>query len=228
MRERVVICEDEAALAELMAVHLGEAGYDTVVVGTGAAALELVQRERPALLVLDVVLPDVSGMQVLRCLRDARPTRDLPVIVVTARVDEIDRVVGFELGADDYMSKPFSFRELVLRVKAVLRRSTRPANGDEERTLLGPLTIDRSRHEVRVDGKRIGLTALEFRLLLDMVEHRGAVIRRDELLERVWRYPGDMDTRTVDTLVKRLRSKLGEAGWWIETVRGVGYRLRAR
>ncbi|MFW6067762.1 MAG: winged helix-turn-helix domain-containing protein [Myxococcota bacterium] len=226
MQERIVVCEDEEDVGELIAHHLRQSGWSVVRVGTGAECMENVLHEPPALLLLDLILPDVSGMYVLRRLREEPKTRSLPVILVTARSEEIDRVVGFELGADDYVPKPFSPRELTLRVQALLRRAREGSEVRADRMQIGPLFIDVARHEVRMDGQPVDLTALEFRLLLDLARHCGRVQRREELLERVWRYPGSLDTRTVDTHIKRLREKLGDGGAWIETVRGVGYRLR--
>jgi two-component system phosphate regulon response regulator PhoB len=226
MTERVLVVDDEEDLLDLIVHHLGSAGYDVVTATSGAKALADIGRESPALVLLDVGLPDISGTDVLRRLRREQPTRQLPVILVTARQEEVDRVVGFELGADDYVTKPFSPRELVLRVQAVLRRARDLGATVGERLVAGPLEIDVPRHLVSVHGESIPLTALEFRLLLDLARRRGRVQNRDDLLERVWRYPGGVETRTVDTHVKRLREKLGAAGEWIETVRGVGYRLR--
>jgi two-component system, OmpR family, phosphate regulon response regulator PhoB len=227
MHERIVICEDDEDVAALMAHHLEMAGCTPVRVTTGVAALAEVRREPPALLLLDVILPDVSGTEVLRRVREQPGTRDLPVILVTARCEEIDRVIGFELGADDYVAKPFSPRELVLRAQAVLRRAEAlPTTARPDRIDVGPLSIDVARHEVRVDGQLQPVTALELRLLIHLARNRGRVQPREELLEHVWRHPGELDLRTVDTHIKRLRVKLGSAGRWIETVRGVGYRLR--
>lgn len=227
MKERIVVCEDEVDVAELITHHLTAFGFDVTQVGTGEACLREVRRERPDLVLLDVILPDLSGTHVLRSLREEPRTRDLPVILVTARSEEIDRVIGFELGADDYVTKPFSPRELSLRAQAVLRRAQETSGASPDRLVMGPLSIDVGRHAVRVGDRPVNLTALEFRLLLDLARRKGRVQRREELLERVWRYPGDLDTRTVDTHVKRLREKLGDRGArCIETVRGVGYRLR--
>jgi len=220
------VVDDEEDLLELIAHHLGAAGYNVLTASSGSKALADIGREAPSLVLLDVGLPDVSGTDVLRRLRRENQTRLLPVIMVTARQEEVDRVVGFELGADDYVTKPFSPRELVLRVQAVLRRARESGDSGGERLVAGPLEIDVPRHMVSVRGESVLLTALEFRLLLDLARRRGRVQNRDDLLERVWRYPGGVETRTVDTHVKRLREKLGEAGDWIETVRGVGYRLR--
>jgi two-component system phosphate regulon response regulator PhoB len=191
----------------------------------GNTALAEIQRGRPDLLVLDVMLPDLSGIEVCRRLRRNPQTVRLPVIMLTARTDEVDRVVGFEVGADDYVPKPFSPRELVLRVDAILRRTTAaPGVEGPQLITLGDLSIDVPAHRVEVQGEEILLTALEFRLLLDLASRAGRVQSRDALLERVWGYSPNVETRTVDTHVKRLREKLGAGAKQIETVRGVGYR----
>jgi two-component system phosphate regulon response regulator PhoB len=225
MGSHILLVEDETDLADLVALHLREAGFEVTVVHEGATALAQVQRAQPDLILLDVMLPDVSGVEVCRRLRRSSQTAHLPVIMLTAKTAELDRVVGFEVGADDYVTKPFSPRELVLRVEAILRRM---ASGSEtespERITLGPLTIDVPAHRVLVEGDEVALTALEFRLLMDLVSRAGRVQSRNDLLERVWGYVPNVETRTVDTHVKRLREKLGAGGTCIETVRGVGYR----
>lgn len=235
MSERILIVDDEPDIVELLEYNLRQAGYVVTSADDGAGALAAALREPPDLILLDLNLPDVSGTDVCRRLRRDPTTEAIPIVMITARGDEIDRVVGFELGADDYIVKPFSPRELVLRVQAVLRRvrasAPPPAEvvalpADGEIHVAGPLEIDVGRHEVRVEGEVVPLTALEFRLLLDLASRRGRVQSRDALLERVWGYAPGIETRTVDTHVKRLREKLGAARDTIETVRGVGYRLR--
>ena len=229
MRGHILVVEDEADLAELVAFNLRQSGYTVATAGTGTAALAEVARKRPDLVVLDLNLPDISGTEVCRRLRAGGSTQRLPIVMLTARSAEIDRVLGFEVGADDYVSKPFSPRELVLRVGAVLRRAAPPAEETAEAgagITIGSLTIDVPRHEVRVAAESVPLTALEFKLLLDLASRRGRVQSRDALLERVWGYAPGIETRTVDTHVKRLREKLGQAADYIETVRGVGYRMR--
>lgn len=230
MRGHILIVEDEADLAELVAFNLRQAGYTTATAGTGNDGLVEMRRQTPDLIVLDLMLPDISGTEVCRRLRSEPETQRVPVIMLTARTEEVDRVLGFEVGADDYVPKPFSPRELVLRVGAVLRRtspapSATPSNGDDG-IRIGHLQIDIPRHEVSVEGSVVPLTALEFKLLLDLASRRGRVQSRDALLERVWGYAPGIETRTVDTHVKRLREKLGAASHYIETVRGVGYRMR--
>lgn len=225
MGSRILVVEDEIDLAELVAFNLRSAGHDVTVAHDGHTALAEIQRGQPDLLVLDVMLPDLSGIEVCRRLRRNPQTVRLPVIMLTARSDEVDRVVGFEVGADDYVPKPFSPRELVLRIEAILRRTSAvPAFEGPQLITLGDLSIDVPAHRVEVQGEEILLTALEFRLLLDLASRAGRVQSRDALLERVWGYSPNVETRTVDTHVKRLREKLGAGAKQIETVRGVGYR----
>jgi two-component system, OmpR family, phosphate regulon response regulator PhoB len=225
MGSRILVVEDEPDLADLVALNLRREGHEVVVAHDGSTALAEIQRSQPDLLVLDVMLPDMSGLEVCRRLRRNAQTIRLPVIMLTARNDEVDRVVGFEVGADDYVPKPFSPRELVLRVDAILRRTIAPQEvGGPQVIALGDLVIDVPAHRVEVQGQEILLTALEFRLLLDLASRAGRVQSRDALLERVWGYSPNVETRTVDTHVKRLREKLGPGAERIETVRGVGYR----
>ncbi|MFW5925150.1 MAG: response regulator [Myxococcota bacterium] len=227
MSHRILVVEDEHDLAELVAFNLRQAGHSVVTVHEGAAALAEVRRQRPDLVVLDIMLPDLSGVEVCRRLRRDAATERLPVLMLTAKGEEVDRVVGFEVGADDYVLKPFSPRELTLRIEAILRRvEPAPPPAESEVLTFGVLRIEESAHRAVVAGDEVPLTALEFRLLLDLARRRGRVQSRDALLERVWGYTADVETRTVDTHVKRLRLKLGPAGDYIQTVRGVGYRLR--
>jgi two-component system phosphate regulon response regulator PhoB len=225
MGSRILVVEDEPDLAELVAFNLRGEGHDVTVAHDGNAALAEIRRSRPDLVVLDVMLPDLSGIEVCRRVRRDPQTVRLPIIMLTARSDEVDRVVGFEVGADDYVPKPFSPRELVLRVEAILRRTIAPAEAEGPQVIaLGDLVIDLPAHRVEVRGEEVLLTALEFRLLLDLAIRAGRVQSRDALLERVWGYSPNVETRTVDTHVKRLREKLGVGAAQIETVRGVGYR----
>jgi two-component system phosphate regulon response regulator PhoB len=227
MAEHILIVDDESDIVELLDYNLRGAGYTVVTARDGASALAAIKRQKPDLVVLDLMLPDIPGTEVCRRVRREPGTASIPVLMLTARAEEIDRVVGFEVGADDYVVKPFSPRELVLRVQALLRRS-RPkeetAVGDHLR--IGVLDIDIPRHSVSVEGEEVVLTALEFKLLLDLASRRGRVQSRDDLLERVWGYAPGIETRTVDTHVKRLREKLLAARDYIETIRGVGYRMR--
>jgi two-component system phosphate regulon response regulator PhoB len=226
MTEHILIVDDEPDIVELLDYNLRQAGYTVVNARDGASALAAIRRQRPDLIVLDLMLPDIPGTEVCRRLRKDADTEAIPILMLTARSEEIDRVVGFEVGADDYVVKPFSPREIVLRVQALLRRARPRGEGEIDRVRMGPLEIDVPRHRVTVAGEEVPLTALEFKLLLDLASRRGRVQSRDDLLERVWGYAPGIETRTVDTHVKRLREKLGEARDYIETVRGVGYRMR--
>jgi len=228
MRGHILIVEDESDLAELVSFNLRQAGYSAATAADGASALASVREKTPDLIILDLMLPDISGTEVCRRLRADDATKAIPVVMLTARGEEVDRVLGFEVGADDYVVKPFSPRELVLRIGAVLRRTAPPPAGGELAAgiQIGSMTIDVPRHEVRVEQDHVPLTALEFKLLLDLASRKGRVQTREALLERVWGYAPGIETRTVDTHVKRLREKLGAASHYIETVRGVGYRMR--
>ena len=224
---RVLVVEDERDIAALVAYHLTKEGYRVRTAGSGAEALEAVGHERPDLVVLDLMLPGFSGLEVLAELRRRPEAADLPVIVLTARREEPDRIRGLELGADDYVTKPFSPQELVLRVAAILRRVRAEQQQVGDELAIGPIHVDKSAHKVRVDGTEIELTPTEFRLLLLLAERRGRVQARGHLLETVWDAAPDIQTRTVDMHIQRLRTKLGNAGELIETVRGFGYRMRA-
>ena len=226
MGYRVLVVEDEADLAELVAMHLRDAGHQVVVASTGSDALAQIQRDRPDLVLLDVMLPDLLGTEVCRRLRRDPGTLQLPVIMLTAKGEEVDRIVGFEVGADDYVTKPFSPRELVLRVDALLRRMNASVEREGPQAIqLGDLNIDVAAHSVSVANEEVPLTALEFRLLLDLATRAGRVQSRGALLDRVWGYSPNAETRTVDTHIKRLREKLGKGSKYLETVRGVGYRI---
>ncbi len=229
MSDLILIVEDEQDLADTLAYNLEREGYETEVARDGAQAIEMVSRGRlPDLVLLDLMLPDVSGTEVCRHLKMNDCTRHVPVVMLTAKGEEIDRVVGFEVGADDYVVKPFSVRELLLRVRAIRRRSQPPAPAETSEVAFGKLRIDASGHRVWVDAEEIILTALEFKLLFVFINRRGRVQTREMLLSDVWGITADVTTRTVDTHVKRLRQKLGAAGDYIETLRGVGYRFRAQ
>jgi two-component system phosphate regulon response regulator PhoB len=222
----VLVVEDERDLADLVSFHLRQAGYDARVVHDGRSALAAVAAKRPDIVLLDLNLPDVSGIEICRTLRAGAATRDVPVLMLTARGAEVDRVVGFEVGADDYVIKPYSARELVLRLRALLRRSTLPPTPESDGQLrTGNLRIDMAAHRAWVDDVEVALTVTEFRLLATLLRRIGRVQTRGQLLQDVWDMPPDLDTRTVDTHLKRLREKLGAAGERIETLRGVGYRL---
>lgn len=226
MADHILIVDDEPDIVELLDYNLRQAGHTVVNARDGASALAAVRRQRPDLIVLDLMLPDIPGTEVCRRLRKDPDSQTIPILMLTARSEEIDRVVGFEVGADDYVVKPFSPREIVLRIQALLRRARPPEEGGIEIYRAGSLEIDVPRHRVTVGGEEVPLTALEFKLLLDLASRRGRVQPRDDLLERVWGYSPGIETRTVDTHVKRLREKLGDARDCIETVRGIGYRMR--
>ena len=224
--ERVLVVDDEPDIVALVAYHLAKAGYRVATASSGTDALESARRERPSLIVLDLMLPGMTGYEVLEQLRAADATRDVAVLMLTARREESDRIQGLSLGADDYLTKPFSPQELVLRVGAILRRVSAGGATSGDRLHLGALQIDLGAHQVKVDGALVDLTPTEFKLLLTLAERRGRVQGRAHLLETVWEAAPDIQTRTVDMHVQRLRAKLGAAGDMIETVRGFGYRLR--
>ncbi len=229
MGHRILVVDSDPESCARAIERLKSEGFTAIAAHHGNDAFGELLRGSVDLVLLDLVLDDVSGSALLRKIRSTRETESIPVIVVSAHAEEIDRVLAFELGADDYVRKPFSARELVLRVRAVLRRSGAPPPPppeDSQRLTAGPLDIDLGRHQCSVEGEPIALTALEFRLLADLAARPGRVQPRAALITRVWRSSDGVDTRTVDTHVKRLRAKLGKAGPWIETVRGVGYRLR--
>lgn len=221
---KILITEDEADLARTLEYNFRQAGFEVTTTSRGREAIRLAMSWQPDLVLLDLMLPDLSGTEVCRHLKAEPKTRAIPVIMVTARGEEIDRIVGFELGADDYVTKPFSVRELILRARAVLRRGE-PSDAQDASIKIAGLTIDPEAHRVTLDGREITLTALELRLLHTLASRRGRVQTRDTLLHDVWGLYLDVETRTVDTHVKRLREKLGPAGALIQTVRGVGYRF---
>lgn len=222
---RILIVEDEQDVVDMLALNLQKAGGFTLsVANDGAAGLKKAREEQPALVILDLMLPKMTGIEVCKLLKSDGATRHIPIIMLTAKAEEIDRIVGLEVGADDYVTKPFSPREIVLRIRAIMRRGkTDAADGQ---ITAGIITLDASRHRVSVGGKRVRLTTVEFKLLNMLMLRRGRVQSRDRLLNEVWGYESLIDTRTVDTHVRRLRKKLGPAAEAIETVRGFGYRLR--
>jgi len=225
MNNKVLVADDEEDVLNLVSSNLKNAGFTVLKATDGAAALAKARSDAPALIVLDLMLPEMSGLEVCKALKSDPATARIPIIMLTAKAEEIDRIVGFELGADDYITKPFSPRELVLRVKSVLRRAFDEGLKDAALLKIGDITVDRERHEVRVKNKPVELTATEFKLLALLIERRGRVQSRDTLLNDVWGYESVIDTRTVDTHVRRLREKLGAAADCIETVRGFGYRI---
>ena len=223
--ERILVVDDEPDIVALVAYHLAKAGYRVSTASDGVEAIAAAREERPALVVLDLMLPGMSGFEVLEQLRAHDATRAVAVLMLTARKEEPDRIRGLALGADDYLTKPFSAQELVLRVRAILRRTSGGGAGGDV-LAIGPIVIHRAAHRVAVDGRDVDLTPTEYKLLLTLAERRGRVQARASLLESVWEAAPDIQTRTVDMHIQRLRSKLGDAGELIETVRGFGYRLR--
>jgi DNA-binding response OmpR family regulator len=227
--KRILVVEDEPDIVEVVSYNLKQAGLEVDSVEDGETALERVKESQPDLIILDLMLPGMDGLEVCRLMKQQAATKGIPVMMLTAKAEEVDRIVGLELGADDYVIKPFSPRELVLRVRAILRRVDTQGSPDEEspsRIVAGPLTIDPEGHHAYVDGAPLELTATEFRLLLTLAQRRGRVQSREELLNVVWGYQYSGYGRTVDTHVRRLREKLGDAHEMVETVRGVGYRFR--
>ncbi len=225
MNATVLIIEDEPDVLDLVVFHLKKAGFQTATARDGDAGFAKARDLLPAALVLDLMLPGMEGTEICKRLKADPKTAHIPILMLTAKAEEVDRVLGLELGADDYVTKPFSPRELVLRVKKLIERGRpRPV----EVLTWGDLIVDVAKHSVTVKGKPVELTATEFKLLATLMERRGRVQTRDTLLTDVWGYEGDIDTRTVDTHVRRVREKLGKAGELIETVRGVGYRFTDR
>jgi DNA-binding response OmpR family regulator len=218
----ILVVEDESSIASFVALYLKNAGFAVKTAATGGDALAQVGIEKPALVVLDLMLPDIDGIEVCKRIRQSS---DLPILMLTARDEDIDKIIGLEVGADDYLTKPFNPRELVARVKSILRRAT-AARRDHETEVIqhGDLTVDAGRHEVRVGDEEIQLAPKEFDLLWELLDHRGLVLTRDQLLERVWGYTFAGDTRTVDVHVRQVRRKLGDASP-IVTVWGVGYKV---
>jgi two-component system phosphate regulon response regulator PhoB len=227
LTHRILVVDDEPDITALVAYHLAKAGHRVSTAANGPDALKAAREERPDVVILDLMLPGISGYDVLAELRRRDETREVGVILLTSRREETDRIRGLSLGADDYLTKPFSPQELSLRVTALLRRLGSPAVSGGSTLSAGPVSVDRSAHRVTMDGRELTLTATEYKLLLTLIERRGRVQTRPQLLETVWEAQPDIQTRTVDMHVQRLRSKLGEAGKLIETVRGFGYRFRA-
>ncbi len=222
---RILVIEDEPDLQKVLGFNLGQAGHQVLAAVRGREGLELARDRSPDLVILDLMLPDISGTEVCKSLKRDGKTHGIPVLMLTAKGEEIDRIVGFELGADDYVVKPFSVRELLLRIDAVLRR--RGEQASRPPIEFGRLRVDREAHRAFVDGEEVELTAIEFDLLVTLHDRKNRVQSRSSLLDDVWGIEADITTRTVDTHVKRLREKLGDAGAYIETLRGVGYRFKS-
>ena len=225
MTDRILIVEDEPDIRSTLEYNLHRDNFQTESVGNLLDAEKILSTTNISLILLDLMLPDGSGLDLCRKLKADQSTNSIPIIILTAKDDEVDKVVGFELGADDYVTKPFSVRELILRIKAILKRKVQKPEVTEVERELGELRIDSDSHEVFVNGEEVSLTALEFRLLKQLVDRRGRVQTRDQLLSDVWGYSADITTRTVDTHIKRLREKLGPIGKYVQTIRGVGYKF---
>jgi two-component system phosphate regulon response regulator PhoB len=224
VRSKVLVVDDEPEAVELVEFNLRQAGYSVITAGDGAEALKKARAALPDLIVLDLMLPEVDGLEVCKMLRRDPVTAAIPIIMLTAKAAEIDRVLGLEMGADDYVTKPFSPRELVLRAKKLLRRD-RVEGEQRDKFIFGDLLVDVPRHLVSWRGTPVELTATEFKLLTVLAQRRGRVQSREQLLRDVWEYNSLVDTRTVDTHMRRLREKLGPAAKYLDTVRGVGYRF---
>ena len=223
-KDRILVVEDDAGISTLVAYNLEKSGFEPITAAAGEQALDIMTRERFDLVILDIMLPEMDGFEVCRRIRRGTIQQNVPIIMLTAKGQEVDRIVGLELGADDYVVKPFSPRELMLRVKAILKRH-RPDETQSQILTAGNLHVDIPKHRVRVNDETVELTHLEFKLLVTLMERRGRAQSRDILLEAVWGVTADVVTRTVDTHIKRLRQKLGPAGSFIDTVRGLGYRF---
>lgn len=221
----VLVIEDEADVLELVRYHLGKAGFRVLIARDGASGLAKARSDKPDAVVLDLMMPGICGEDVCRELKSSEDTASIPVIMLTAKAQPEERVAGLELGADDYVTKPFSPRELVLRVEGVLRRLRTPALG--EKLILGPFELDRGSFEVRLEGEKLDLTAIEFKLIAALMDKRGAPISRADLLRDVWGYRNPIDSRTVDTHMRRLRAKLGPYADCLQTLRGEGYRFNS-
>ena len=226
VQERILVVDDEPDIVALVAYHLAKTNYRVSTASNGTDALSIARSERPALLVLDLMLPGMSGFDVLEHIRAEEGTRHIAVLMLTARKEEQDRIRGLSLGADDYLTKPFSPQELVLRVGAILRRTSGSGETPADLLQIGPIRIDRAAHRVAIANDEVELTPTEYKLLITLAERRGRVQARGHLLETVWEAAPDIQTRTVDMHIQRLRTKLGDAGDLIETVRVFGYRMR--
>lgn len=226
IKEAILIVEDEEDIAALMGHHMRAAGFDVMVAYNGAAAFKEIDKQLPDLILLDLMLPDIEGTEICKILKQKPVTKDIPIIMVTAKAEEVDRIVGLELGADDYVVKPFSTRELVLRVKGMLKRTKAPRE-EQKVQKHGKLVLDIDAHKVTLGAQEIELTLTEFKLLRELLLHRGRVRSREVLLNNVWGYTFEGYDRTVDTHIQRLRRKLGIYGKIVETVRGIGYMIKS-
>lgn len=225
MKERILIVEDDKNISKLVKFNLEKASYDCAIAVSGEKALEALDDRSADLIILDIMLPGMDGYEICRAIKAKEKLKNIPIIMLTAKGEEVDRIVGLELGADDYIVKPFSPRELVLRVKAILKRG-KAESVKKDILVAGDITVDISKHKVTVKDKVIELTQMEFKLLVTLMERRSRVQTRDRLLSDVWDMDSSIDTRTIDTHIKRLREKLGKPGSFIETVRGLGYKFK--
>jgi DNA-binding response OmpR family regulator len=227
MNNRILLVDDDQELLAALELKLDKEGFQVETAPDGEVALEIIRKKLPDLVILDVNMPKVNGMEVCKTLRSDEQTRDLAVIMLTARDDEIDRVLGLEFGADDYVTKPYNARELILRIKALLKRIFPVQNNPATKDIfqIGALSIDMDKHEVRVEEEVVELTLTEFKLLAHLSQNQGKIKTRDFLLEQIWEYGDGVFSRTIDTHIQRLRAKLGDTGKYIKTVRGVGYRF---
>ncbi len=226
--KKVLIIDDEPDVADLVAYHLKAKGYQTETVTNPNVGVGTARTFMPDLVILDIMMPDLNGIQICRILRADPKLRKTPILFLTARAEEADRIAGFETGCDDYVCKPFSIKELTLRIQSILRRASDEPSDGIKRLQVGAIILDIDRHEVTVNGRPIELTATEFKLLRLLMERRGRVQTREHLLINVWNYETEIETRTVDTHIRRVREKLGSEADWIETIRGVGYRMADR
>ncbi len=225
MKERILIVEDDKHISKLVKFNLEKANYECIIAVSGEKALEVLDSRPVDLIILDIMLPGMDGFEICRAIKEKEKLKNIPIIMLTAKGEEVDRIVGLELGADDYMVKPFSPRELVLRVKAILKRG-KPEETKKDILAAGDIIVDIPKHKVTVKGKPIELTQMEFKLLVTLMERRSRVQTRERLLSDVWDMGTGVDTRTIDTHVKRLREKLGKSGGFIETIRGLGYKFK--
>ena len=228
MPKHVLVVEDEPDTAELIELHLKNDGYRVTVAGDGDQALKKVHKHMPDLVILDLMIPEINGVEVCKFIRKDTATQSIPIIMCTAKTGEIDKILGLELGADDYVTKPFSPRELLLRVKNLIKRSDSSNVKADERLVIGEIVIDKNTHEVKVDGQTIDLTATEYKLLILFTEKIGRVLSREALLRDIWGYKNDIETRSVDMHIQRLRNKLLSSENSIVTVRGFGYKFIAK
>ncbi len=225
--QKILIVEDEKDIRDLIRLHLEKAGFKTVLAADGKEAFRKIQESLPDLILLDLMLPEMDGKEFAKLLKARPETKQIPLVMLTAKSEEVDRIIGFELGADDYIQKPFSPRELILRIQAVLKRTqAKPETVSLQPLKMGDLEIDEVNFEVRLKGKPVELTKIEFSLLIELIKAKGRLKTREALLEKVWGFDSYGDSRTIDTHLSRLRQKLGKLGERIETVRGMGYRFQ--